>query len=106
MSSLLLFLKEAGVVAHQHLCLDGCDGLQSNADHDDDGRAAKGESRVAHDRAEKNRQDRDDAEIDRAEEGNLVDDLADEVSGRTAGRKPGMKPPFFFRLLATSTGLY
>ena len=31
MSSLLLFLKEAGVVAHQHLCLDGCDGLQSNA---------------------------------------------------------------------------
>ena len=21
------------------------------------------------------------------------------------GRKPGMKPPFFFRLLATSTGL-
>ena len=89
MSSLLLFLKEAGVVAHQHLRLDGCDGLQSNADHDDDGRAAKGESRVAHDRAEKNRQDRDDAEIDRAEEGNLVDDLADEVSGRTARTEAG-----------------
>ena len=58
-----------------------------------------------HDLADDQGQDRHDAQVDGAEQRDLVEHLLDEVRGGLAGRKPGIKPPFFFRLLDISTGL-
>ena len=90
---------------HEHLRFQHLDCLQGNADHDDDGGTADGQGRYVHDSADQQGQDRHDAQVDGAEQRDLVEDLLDEVRGRLARAEAGIKPPFFFRLLEISTGL-
>ena len=102
-------------MTHEHLGLEALDRLKRNADHDDDGRAADREAAVLDHDTDDDRQDRNDRQIQSAEERDFVDNLQDEVGSRLVrvmkslvglpGRKPGMKPPFFLRLLAISMGL-
>ena len=81
---------------------------QRNTDNDDDGRAAQGDAGELlrlRARTDDQRRDRDDAQVDRAEECDLVEHLLDEFARRLACAEAGMNPPFFFRLFATSIGL-
>ena len=67
---------------HQHLRLERLDGVERNANHDDDGRAADGQRAVANDDADDDRQDRNDCQIQGAKERDLVDDLQNENGSR------------------------
>ena len=84
---ILLSVQEALVVAHEHLRLECADGLKCNTDNDDDGRAAQGDTGELlrlRARADDQRRDRDDAQVDRAEERDLVEHLLDEFARRLA----------------------
>ena len=84
---ILLSAQEALVVAHEHLRLECADGLKCNTDNDDDGRAAQGDAGELlrlRARADDQRRDRDDAQVDRAEERDLVEHLLDEFARRLA----------------------
>ena len=84
---ILLSVQEALVVAHEHLRLECADGLKCNTDNDDDGRAAQGDAGELlrlRARADDQRRDRDDAQVDRAEERDLVEHLLDEFARRLA----------------------
>ena len=74
---------------HQHLRLERLDGVERNANHDDDGRAADGQRAVANDDADDDRQDRNDCQIQGAKERDLVDDLQNEIGGRLARTEAG-----------------
>ena len=56
-------------MAHQHLGLQGLGGLQRDADHDDDGRAADGQAADADHRAGDNGRDGDNRQVERTEHG-------------------------------------
>ena len=76
-------------MAHEHLGLEGLDGLEGDADHDEHGRTADSQSahpvEVAHDL----RQGSDDRQEDGAHQRDLVQHLGDEVRGGPAGTEAG-----------------
>ena len=73
---------------HQHLRLERLDGVERNANHDDDGRAADGQRAVANDDADDDRQDRNDCQIQGAKERDLVDAVKDGcIAGKRDGRR-------------------
>ena len=90
---------------HKHLSLHGLGRFQGDAHHNDDGGAADGQGADPDDVAGDDGGDGDHRQIQGPEEGDLVQDLVDKVGGGLAGTEAGMNPPFFLRLLATSTGL-
>ena len=51
------------------------------------------------------RQDRDDSQVERAGEGDPVQDEGRYSAVGRPGRMPGMKPPYFFMSSARSSGL-
>ena len=67
---------------HQHLSFHGCNGLQCNADHDDNRCTADGQVRDLQNVTHNNGQKGNDAQIQRTKERDLVDHLADEIRCR------------------------
>ena len=94
------------MVTHHQLRLDLLDSLKCDADNDDNRSAA--DSYIAQaggERTNNQREQCNNAEEQCADKHNLGKCLGDEVSSGLAGTNPAIKPPFFFRLLAISTGL-
>ena len=91
-----LLLEEALVLAHHHLGFQSADSFEGNTDNNDDRSAADGKIGVAQNLTDDQRADCHDAEIDRAEQRNLVEDLGNKVRRR---------PPLRLRLLEISMGL-
>ena len=97
--------QEALILTHQHLGLQRLYGLQRNAHHDDDGRTADGQGGVPHDLADQQGQDRHDAQIDSAEQGDLVQDLLNEVGGRLAGTEAGNEAAILLQVVGDLHGV-
>ena len=68
-------------MAHHHLALDLLGRFQSPAHHDHDGGAAQGQAVEAAELAEKAREQRDNAQEQRAHQADLVDDALDIIRG-------------------------
>ena len=74
------------MVTHHHLCLELLDSLKRNADDDDDRGAAQCNiAQVGVECANDERNQRDDAQEDRANKDNLAQCLHDEVGRGLAG---------------------
>src|SRR2546425_1233555 len=95
--------QEPLVVAHEHVRLDLLRRVQAYADGDQQRGAAEVE-RHAEFVDQDLRDDADPRQVERACEGDAVQDPVDIVGGPLAGRMPGMNPPYFFMLSAISTG--
>ena len=89
-----LLFQEALVLTHQHLGFQCLHRLQRNTHHDDDGGTADGQGRYVHDSADQQGQDRHNAQVDGAEQRDLVEDLLDEVRGRLARAEAGDEAAF------------
>ena len=81
-------LKEALVLTGQHLVFQCLDGLQRNTDNDDNGGTADGQG-IVHEVTHDNGQQGNDRQIQRAEDGNLADDLGNEFRGGPARPEAG-----------------
>ena len=100
--------QEPFVVALHELALDLLHRLQAHTDHDQHGGAAEREVLLlAADQVDEQvRQDRDDAQVERARQGDPAEDEVQVLRGRLARAGcPGTNPPYFFMLSATSVGL-
>ena len=70
---------------HQHLGFQRLHRLQRHADNDDDGRTADGQIPRPSQVLGNDGGDGDDGQIERAEQGDLIEHLVNEVGGRLAG---------------------
>ena len=104
-SIFLQLLQEAFVVTHEHLGLEALDRLKRNADHDDDGRAADREAAVLDHDTDDDRQDRNDRQIQSAEERDFVDNLQDEVGSRLARAEAGDEAAVLLEVIGDFDGV-
>ena len=93
-------------MTHSQLCLNLTLGLKYNADNDQKRGSAESEAaEVGSEAAENKRKNCNYTKEDSTDKSYLIENLLDIIGGGLPGRRPGMKPPFFLRLLDTSTGL-
>ena len=72
-------------MTHEHLRLDLTNGLDGDADHNEDGSTTQRQAVNAGNRTENDRQDGNHTQEERADEANLGDDLHNEVRGGLTG---------------------
>src|SRR5664279_5485330 len=93
--------QETFVVALHELALDLLHGVKGDPDHDQHGRAAEREVlRVAAgDREEEVRQDRHDAEVERARQGDARENELKVLGGRSSGPDAGYEPAVLLHVI-------
>ena len=95
-------------MAHEHLAFESLHSLDGNADHNDDRGAAEGDARIGSGLgagADDDGHAGDDAEINGAEQGDLVQDLLNELAGRLAGTVAGDESAVLLQVVRNFDGV-
>ena len=92
-------------MTHHHLAFELTNGVESNADKNDDRGSAQRDVHLSQ-RADADRQGSDDAQEDAAQEGGLCYDLGDVVRGRLAGTDAGDSAAVLSEIVGNLNGLY
>ena len=92
-------------MTHEHLCFQSLNSFQRNADNDDNRGAADRQTTQTGDVTGNDGQQSHNAQIDSAEDDDLIDDLVDEISGGLAGTEARHKAAILLQVVSDLNGI-